>query len=112
MIYAKINPVATMVQQINPFSSTTITADTMTVIARPYILGADKTRFEIKYGIVTLNNENLVTNFKNILNSDCTLTSDQLSDWGNDDTVVLNIIASNLGVSITEVLSGNTKNII
>lgn len=112
MIYAKINPVATIVKQINPFSATTITADTMTAIARPYILGADKTRFEVRYGNVTLNESNVVTKFNDVLNSECTLTSQQLSGWGADDTIVLSKIAETLNVTVTEFLSGNTRNFI
>ena len=110
MIYAKINPVATKVEQITPFSIKTLTADTMTAIAKPYILGSDKTRFEVKYGIVTLNENNIVTKFENILTSECILTSNQLSGWGVDDSLVLTTIAENFGISVTEILSGNTKN--
>ena len=110
MIYAKINPVATKVERIAPFSSTTITADTITAIARPYILGSDKTRFEVKYGNVTLDENNIVIKFNNILSSESILTSEQLSTWGSDDSVVLNIIATSLGTSVTEILSGATRN--
>jgi len=111
MIYAKINPVASIVRQINPFSATTVTADTMTAIARPYVLGADKTRFEVKYGNVTLDQNNVVTKFQDVLNNECVLTSEQLSGWGTDDTAVLQVIATTLNVSVTEILSGNTRNI-
>jgi len=110
MIYAKINPIATVVRQINPFSATTVTADTMTAIARPYILGADKTRFEVKYGNVTLDQNSIVTKFTDVLNSECILTSQQLSEWGADDSTVLHAIATSLNISVTEILSGTSRN--
>jgi hypothetical protein len=97
--------------QINPFSATTITADTITAIARPYILGSDNTKFEVKYGNVILDEHNIVTKFNNILNGECVLTDQELVGWGIDDSIVLTAIATKLNVSVVQILSGNTKNI-
>ena len=113
MIFGKINPVATKVVQQTPFTTTTITADTMTAIARPYRLGENQTRFEVIFGNVTNNNNNneINFNFTPVINSEVTLNSTQLSNWGQDDSVVLNLIAGTLGTNIVSVFSGKTNNI-
>ena len=106
MIYAKINPAATRVEQNSPFGAQkTIVADYMTAIARPYTLGAQRTRFEIQYGNVTLNADGNVTNFSHIMSGETVLTADQLATWGSDDAVVLNIIAAAVGTSVESIVT-------
>lgn len=101
MLYAKINPPASRVDQSNPFGAPkTVVADYMTAMARPYALGAKRTRFEIQYGNVTLNSDGYVTNFSQMMSGEIVLTAEQLSSWGSDDSVVLQIIASSVGTSI------------
>lgn len=50
MLYGKINPPATSVEQTTPFSAITKTADLMVVIARPYALGATNVNFQVSFG--------------------------------------------------------------
>jgi hypothetical protein len=40
-----------------------------------------------------------VSNFQELLSSNVTLTSDELSNWGTDDSVVLSTIATKLGTT-------------
>ena len=106
MLYAKINPAATRVEQNSPFGTPkTTTADYMTAIARPYTLGATRTRFEIQYGSVTLDNKGYVKTFNQVMNGEVVLTAAQLSTWGSDDTVALNIIAQAVGTTVESVVS-------
>jgi len=106
MLYAKINPAATRVEQNSPFGAPkTTTADYMTAIARPYTLGATRTRFEIQYGSVTLDNNGYVKNFGQVMNGEAVLTADQLSTWGTDDSIVLHLIAEAVGTTVESVVS-------
>ena len=50
MIFGKIDPVATVVQQTNPFGGTTVTGSYMSALARPYALGANAVNFQVIYG--------------------------------------------------------------
>ena len=111
MIFAKINPPASKIEQTNPFSATTITADTITALARPYRLGSESVRFEVQFGTVTLDSNNVVTNFKHVMSLESILNDAQLNGWGTDDSVVLHAIAANLGANIVTILSGTTSNV-
>ena len=107
MIFAKINPAAARVNQIDPFTSTTVTGSYMTAIARPYALGAKETRFEVKFGQVEFDENNQVTRYQDVVSSGLTMTSEELANWGSDDSAVLSAIASKLKVTIEEVVSGS-----
>jgi len=107
MIFATINPAATQVQNKGPFGeSTIVSGSAMTAIARPYKLGADKTRFEVLYGNVVMGVDGVIA-FERVTQQEVTLTSDQLSTWGSDDTTALHIIASQVGTTVTGIVSGS-----
>lgn len=113
MLLAKINPAAEKVIQVTPFSSTTIFLDYMTAIARPYVAGATQTSFELEFGTVSEIKESeevTIQLFKSIVQTNLTLTSEELSTWGTNDEVLLSIIAGNLNVSVESYLNvnGNT----
>ena len=106
MLYAKINPAATKVDQPSPFStSTTTVANYMTALARPYAVGASKTRFEVQYGNVTVTTDGYAKDFKQLLSGEVTLTSEQLASWGSDDTIVLNLIAAAVGTTVESTIT-------
>jgi hypothetical protein len=113
MLLAKINPAAEKVIQVTPFSSTTIYLDYMTAIARPYVAGATQTSFELEFGKINeftgLDNV-IVQSFQSIVQTNLTLTSEELSSWGTNDEVLLSIIAGNLNVSVESYINvnGNT----
>lgn len=102
MLVSKINPPAIKVIEVSPFSSTTQELSYMTAIARPYTPGADSTNFQVQFGTLITNGEGTVERFNGQLNSQLTLTKDELSTWGTNDEVLLTIISEKLGVSITE----------
>lgn len=100
MLYAKITPAAEKISQVTPFSAVTQTADYMSALARPYGLGSNSVNFEVLFGNITLDENNQPVKFQNVVSSNLTLSGDQLQSWGTDDSVVLQQIASILGVTI------------
>jgi hypothetical protein len=102
MLISKINPPAKKSIELSPFNLTTEDLEYMTAIARPYIPGNSSTNFQVEFGTITINEEGLPIRFVNQLNSQLTLTSEELSGWGTNDEVLLNIVASKLGVTNTE----------
>ena len=105
MLLAKINPAATFTSQSGPFAQpTVVTADYLTAIARPYLAGASQTNFQIEFGTYTPPTEEQLAKFNGIQSSQLVLTSQQLASWGEDDSVLLEIVASNLGTSVVETI--------
>jgi hypothetical protein len=100
MLYAKITPSAEKVIQTTPFSSTTITADYMSALARPYGLGANVVNFEVLFGNITFNENQQPISFQNVVSSQLILEGDQLQNWGIDDTIILQEMATILGLTI------------
>jgi hypothetical protein len=113
MLLAKINPAASFTSQSGPFvASETITADYLTALARPYLVGATQTNFEVLFGTYTPAVDGVEASegvgevqaqpakFNHIQSSQVILTSEELANWGTDDSVVLTAIASKLGTSI------------
>jgi hypothetical protein len=98
MLYAQITPAAEKTTQVTPFSAITESADLMFAVARPYTLGATRVNFQVTFGNGTIAN-NQVSNFVELLSSNVTLTSGELSNWGTDDSVVLSTIAAKLGTT-------------
>lgn len=110
MLISKINPPAKKTTEINPFSSTTENLEYMTAVARPYVPGADRTNFQVQFGTVTLDESNIVNGFNNQLDSQLTLTKDELGNWGTNDEALLTAIAAKLGVSILSFSSVDKNN--
>jgi hypothetical protein len=110
MIFGKINPVASAVQQNGPFSTTTVTGSYMAAIARPYVLGSNKVNFQVSYGEVTLDESGSVTNFNTVLNSQVTLSGSAISSWGTDDAAILSAIATKVGTTVESTVTGDFSN--
>jgi hypothetical protein len=111
MLYAKINPKASFVQQSGPFSApVTIEAEYLTALARPYAAGASQTNFEIQFGNAVLNEEGTVTSIQQVSNSDITLTARELVNWGTDDAILLEVIADKLGTVVESVINLENNN--
>jgi hypothetical protein len=118
MLLAKINPSATFTSQSGPFSQPiVITAEYFTALARPYIAGASNTNFEVQFGIYTPEVvgveasegvefvESRAAKFNHVQSSQILLTSEELADWGTDDSVLLKAVASKLGTSVVELVT-------
>ena len=112
MLVAKINPSASFAKQENPFSTTTVTADSITVLARPYQLGASEVNFEVVFGNVSPAVEAVEASegveaqearpakFHQVFNHMVVLSKDELSNWGTDDSEAMNAVAAKLGTSV------------
>lgn len=106
MIYAKINPKASFVQQTGPFTpSVTVEAEYFTALARPYALGESQTNFQIQFGNAVLNEEGIITSINQVSSSSLVLTAEELVDWGTDDSILLEVIATKLGTSVESVIN-------
>lgn len=112
MLVAKINPSASFAKQENPFSATTVTADSITVLARPYLLGGSEVNFEVIFGNVVPSvaaveaTENtpaqpaIPAHFQQVASHMVTLTKDELANWGTDDAAAMEAVATKLGASV------------
>ena len=112
MLVAKITPAASFAKQENPFTITTTSADTILVLARPYVLGSKEVNFEVLFGNVVAATEAVEasegveaieaspTKFVVVASDFLVLNQEDLQDWGTDDLVVFNLIATKLSVSI------------
>lgn len=111
MLYAKINPKASFLQQSGPFSApVTIEAEYLTALARPYAAGASQTNFEIQFGNSVLNVEGIVTSIQQVSNSQLMLTAIELVNWGADDSVLLEVVAAKLGTVVESVINLENNN--
>jgi hypothetical protein len=111
MLYAKINPKASFVQQEGPFTApVTVEAEYLTALARPYAAGASQTNFEVQFGNAVLNEEGVVTSVNQVSNSSVVLTAEELVNWGIDDSVLLQAIAAKLGTTVESVIELENNN--
>lgn len=100
MLLGKLETPAVKVYQNGAFSTTAASAEYMVVSTQRFIIGEDKTSFELRFGnIITENNEE---RFDVLLRENLDMTSTELATWGTDDSVLLDLIATKLGTTITE----------
>ena len=112
MLVAKINPVASFARQENPFTTTTLTADSVTVLARPYALGAKEVNFEIVFGNVIAATEAVeasegvqaqpakAAEFQQVASHNVTLSKEELENWGTDDLTAMEAVVTKLGAEV------------
>lgn len=106
MLLAKINPTAEKVIEVTPFSSTTISLEYMTAIARPYVAGGSQTNFIVEFGTIT-EVDGVATSFMTRTQTNLNLTSEELSTWGTNDEILLSIIAGKLNVGVVSYVNVN-----
>jgi len=99
MLYAKIEPTAKINKKDNPFISSTREVNYMTVVARPYAAGSSIVNFEIQFGELQYDYEQNITGFELVSSMNTSLTRDELSTWGTDDSVLLTLIATKIGTN-------------
>jgi hypothetical protein len=100
MLLGKLATPAQKVVQNGAFSTTIINAEYMVVSTQRYVIGEEKTLFELRFGNVIT--ENGQERFDIVLRQDLEMTAEELANWGTDDAVLLDIIAAKLGASVTE----------
>ena len=99
MLVAKINPIGKLAKQDNPFEVSSIEANSIVALARPYVLGTTKeVAFEVAFGNV-VEAEDGTKSFVSVFSSEAVLTQEELGEW-SDDLSVLSAVAAKLGTSV------------
>jgi hypothetical protein len=105
MLLAKINPPAITVKQQTPFEEPTqILGDYMKVVAERYELGSNKVRFQVAFGYLEQSQQeaNNLPTFRVIHFDSIILEGDDIESWGEDDTIIMEIIAGKFNTQVTE----------
>jgi hypothetical protein len=108
MIIAKINPAVNFTTQVGPFSSVTVTCEYMATATSEYKPGNETNPFKVMFGHFVYNDEedpNKKTGFKNDYFMNTVLTSEELSNWGTDDTQMVLAVTTHLGLTVVEYIS-------
>ena len=100
MLLGKLATPATKVYQNGAFGSTVATAEYMVVSTQRFVIGEDETSFELRFGNIVTENEQ--ERFDIVLRQPLKMTSEELTTWGTDDGVLLDLIAAKLGTTIIE----------
>ena len=104
MIFGKIDPVATMITQANPFNNTTVTGSYICAVARPYALGSNAVNFQVSYGELTFDESGSAVSFQTVFNGNQYLSGSAITSWGIDDSVMLHEIATIQGTTVTDIV--------
>lgn len=106
MLLAKINPPAITVRQNSPFEEPTqVLGDLMRVIAERYELGSNKVRFQVSFGYIEQPVQETIGNkpiFRVIHFDSVVLEGEDIETWGEDDTVIMELIASKFNTQVVE----------
>jgi hypothetical protein len=108
MIFGKINPVLSMATQDTLFNPSPefITGSYMTAVANNYSLGANQVNFRVSYGNCEFESGSVVK-FNVVHQDNVVLSGSTITTWGEDDTVILDAIATQQGTSVANVVSGS-----
>lgn len=102
MIIAKLNPGIPVTNQNSPFESpVTTTYYWMSAVIQRYIPGASNYSVNLVYGTVSMNEAGtLPMVFKRIGAAPVELTAEEISTWGTNDVVLLQILAAKTNLTI------------
>ena len=100
MLLGKLNTQAVKVYQDGPFSTATATADYLVASTSRYVIGEQSVSFELRFGNIVVENEQ--ERFDILLRETFVMTNEELSTWGTDDSVLLDLVAAKLNNSIVE----------
>lgn len=100
MLLGKLATPATKVYQHGAFSTTTATAEYMIVKTDTFLMGGKSVIFELRFGNLVVENEK--ERFDGLLVDKLTMTTEELTTWGTDDSVLFDLIANKLNIVLTE----------
>jgi hypothetical protein len=100
MLLGKLATPAIKVYQNGAFATTNATADYMSVTAQKFVIGESEVSFELRFGNIITENEQ--ERFDILLRENIEMTSEELSTWGTDDSVLLDLVAVKLGTTLTD----------
>jgi hypothetical protein len=108
MLVCKISPSAKIASQVTPFEFSETFLQYMTAVANQYVPDAESTTFNVLFGNISAPvppDEPQPAPFVSSYSYPLTLTAEQLSTWGTDDSELLEIIAAQLEVEILEFIN-------
>lgn len=110
ILVAKISPVAKVpIVSQNLFQNpSTVECDYMLAEARPYTMGAPFTNFQIRLGKVVTRED--IDIFEEFMSTTVQVTSEELSNWGENDEDCYTAIAAKLGISCVSFRNINRTN--
>jgi hypothetical protein len=100
MLLAKINPPVEKIYQVTAFEKTVVTGSFMSAKTQTYVIGGNTSSFEVRYGNVVFDEDQTPKEFDVLVRDTVKFTSQELSDWGTDDLVILQKIATKMGITI------------
>lgn len=104
MLFAKLTQPIVKTYHRNIFNPITISGSYISVNTQEYVLGAPTSSFICRIGNLEYDEFGSVRYFKDFARYQVNLTSDELSNWGTDDTSCLEIITTKLGLEVEEYL--------
>ena len=102
MLLGKLSKAAEKVYKTTPFTTEIVTAEYISVTAQKFVIGAKDVSFELRFGKLVLDEAGKPKEFEVVIRDSAKLTSEELSTWGTDDSIVLDLVAAKLGVTILE----------
>jgi hypothetical protein len=107
MIIAKLNPGISVINQNSPFESpVTTTYNWMSAVIQRYIPGASGYNVNLVYGDLIMSDDEIPVpiRFKRVNSTPVGLTAGEISNWGTNDVVLLEILAAKLNLTIESTL--------
>lgn len=109
MLYAKISPPAQITVQDGPFETKLEVVEFVAINVHNYNMGDDPVRFSVAYGSPKIY-DGVYGGFYPKYQEHVTLEASEVAQWGNDDSVIFNIIGEKQGFTVGEIF--DTKLII
>jgi len=109
MIIAKLTEPIVRFYQTNTLTPITVSGSYLVASTQEYILGAPNSTFTYRVGNLEMDENGEAKFFKEFIRNQILLTSDELSNWGIDDTACLQAIATKLGIEVDEFLNLNIR---
>ncbi len=102
MLLGKLNTPVIRVYQKNLLESINESGEYMIVAANNFLIGGESVTFDVRFGNIVV--ENGEERFDPLIREAVVLPTLELSNWGTDDSVLLDIISAKFGKSISEKL--------
>jgi hypothetical protein len=105
MLLGKLKEPVQKIYQGEGLSTVTVTAEYLAASVNDYAMGTTKQQFYYKIGKVKFDDEGVAIAFDPVIRGYVVLTDEDFADWGTDDFVALQAVATKLGIEVTERLT-------
>jgi hypothetical protein len=102
MLLGKLKEPVEKIYQGMGLETTVVTGEYLAVSAMTYVMGVTHKQFYYKIGKVNFDNSGVAINFDPVIRGFIELTSEEFSEWGTDDFVMLEIVANKLGIELVD----------